>query len=91
MVKSSISQNFLNMEFFHNLWVDCYVIISIYFKIGVILWEILNLNLNLNLTYQQKYVLYATALLTGEKNGLIVGMKSNIVLKDVGEISHLRR
>ena len=56
-------------------------------KISVVLLE----RLNLNLTYQQKYVLYATALLTGEKNGLTVGMKSNIVLKDVGEIGHLRR
>jgi len=42
--------------------------------------------LNLNLTYQQKYILYVTALLVGEKNGQTVGTKSNIVPKDVGNI-----
>ncbi len=52
-------------------------------KLNIISWQ----KLNLNLTYQQKYVLYVTALLAGEKNGQTVGMKSNIVPKDVGDIS----
>lgn len=53
------------------------------YQITIISWQ----KLNLNLTFPKKYVLYVIALLLGEKNGQTVGMKSNIVPKDVGDVS----
>jgi len=37
-------------------------------------------------TYRRRFVLFAIAPSPGEKNGRTVGMKSNIVLKDVAVI-----
>ncbi|GGA32479.1 hypothetical protein CYANOKiyG1_49320 [Okeania sp. KiyG1] len=55
------------------------------YKLNTISWE----RLNLNLTYQPKYALYVIVLLPGEKNGLSVGIKSNIVLKGVGDANQI--